>query len=366
MNLNSLYFRFIRFSLGLCTWDNVAIDWRDFYEFCRHQTLVGIAFDGVQRLPKEFAPPKALLMRWLVQSQTIRQQNLRMNRATAYIYNKVNDAGFCCCILKGQGNALMYPNAYSRTPGDVDVWVCASREAIRRLAQSLAADGNGIIGEESLNHIEMTLRGISVELHATPAIVSNPVYNHRLQRWLRSTAHRQCCNIVQLPDGAGEVAVPTSEFNAVYQLFHLYHHYLYEGVGLRQIVDYYYVVVRSAALGVRRSSLQRDLKRLGLGHFAGAVMYVLHEVLALSEGKMLAPMDKTRGRLLLAEIMQGGNFGQHSEEQRSGAMTWHHNIYRLQQDLRLMRYYPSECLAEPFYRLWHFLWRTKHSGTWAE
>ena len=249
--MNELYFRFIRFSLGIYEGreflDGTALrnfDWNAFYDFVKKQTLVGVAFDGVEKLSKGCALNQGLLMTWFGQSQNIRKCNIKLNEATAYIYSKIIKAGFRCCILKGQGNAVMYPNPYSRTPGDVDVWVNASREDIRVLAQSLAK-GKGCVKDESLNHIELKVNGVAVELHSTPAIMNNQVYNHRLQKWLKRNADLQCSNVVGLPDGGGDVAVPTSYFNCVYQLFHLYHHYFYEGVGLRHIVDYYYVLVKS-------------------------------------------------------------------------------------------------------------------------
>ena len=83
--------------------------------------------------------------------------------------------------------------------------------------------------------------------------------------------------------------------------------------------------------------VQRELKYLGLWKFAGAMMYVLHEALGLSEEKMIAPMDEKRGKLLLAEILNGGNFGQH-----------------------FVRFYPAEALSEPIFRTWHFFWRMKN------
>jgi hypothetical protein len=83
--------------------------------------------------------------------------------------------------------------------------------------------------------------------------------------------------------------------------------------------------------------VQRELKYLGLWKFAGAVMHVLHEALGLSEEKMIAPMDEKRGKLLLAEILNGGNFGQH-----------------------FVRFYPAEALSEPIFRTWHFFWRMKN------
>ena len=234
----------------------------------------------------------------------------------------------------------------------------AERDDIRMLAQQLTKD-KGCVGKEMLNHIELMINGIAVELHPTPAILNNPLYNHRLQKWLKRNGDLQCSNVVELPDDAGEIAVPTCAFNVVYQLLHLYHHYFYEGVGLRQIVDYYYVVINDEALMIR-DTLQEEMKHLGLWKFAGAVMYVLHEALGLPEEKMIAPMDERRGRLLLAEILSGGNFGQYDERYRFGHSSFGHNMQRLCRDLRLVRFYPAEALSEPIFRVWHFFWRLKH------
>ena len=379
----SIYFRFIQFSLGLYEGreflDGSALrgfDWDAFYDFARRQTLVGIVFDGIQQLPKAVAPPLGVLMRWLGVYQKIRMRNAMLNEATADIYNKVRNAGYDCTILKGQGNAVMYPNPSARIPGDVDVWVNASRDDIRSLAHMLARDG-GRMGKESLNHIELSVGGVAVELHTTPAIMNNPVYNHRLQKWLRQNVDSQCGNMVSLPDEAGNIAVPTRAFNAVYQLFHLYHHYFYEGVGLRQIIDYYYVVVKSEELrtkseerGVKSEerrtgseerevknpmALEDELKWLGLWPFAGAVMYVLREVMGLAEGMMIAPVDERRGRMLLDDILNGGNFGHHDRHR-----AWGHNVLRLYRDAKLVRYYPAEALSEPLFRIGHFLWRIRN------
>ena len=363
--MNELYFRFIRFSLGIYEGreflDGTALrnfDWNAFYDFVKRQTLVGVAFDGVEKLSKGCAPNQGLLMTWFGQSQNIRKCNIKLNEATAYIYEKIVKAGFRCCILKGQGNAMMYPNPFSRTPGDIDIWVRAERDDTRMLAQQLTKD-NGSVGKESLNHIELMINDIAVELHSTPAILNNPLYNHRLQIWLKRNADLQCSNIVVLPNEAGEIAAPTCAFNVIYQLLHLYHHYFYEGVGLRQIVDYYFVVIRNELL-VIRGTLRRELKLLGLWKFAGAVMYVLHEVLGLSEEKMICPMDEKRGKMLLAEILNGGNFGQFDERYVFGHSSFGHNIQRLCRDLRLVRYYPAEALSEPIFRTWHFFWRMKN------
>ena len=487
-------FRFLRFSLGLegevkglLDGRKGSFDWDACYQFAKRQTLVGVLFDGIQRLPKELAPARPLLLRWLSDSESIRRRNMRMDRASAYIYNKVCTAGFRCCILKGQGNALLYPHPSSRTPGDVDVWVMANREELRHIALSLT-EGDGSSLQESLNHMGLTVHGVSVELHSTPALLNSPLHNSRLQRWLKRNADLQCSNRIALPNNAGEVAVPTLSFNIIYQLCHLFHHCFYEGVGLRQIVDYYFVLKNtdfsrntdegagntdrdevllntdftdftdkvsgntdedgvlsntdftdntdriggnaesdgslmntdctdftdrvsgntdedgvlsntdytdftdrvsentdegcfllntdcadfldssSGGLGEVDSggslvALQEELKWLGLGEFAGAVMYVLREVMGLDEKRMICAPDERRGRLLLEEIMAGGNFGHYDTRNHFGQGALWHNIQRFRRDWRMLRFYPSEALSEPLFRACHFLWRWKQKHT---
>lgn len=270
------------------------IDWRQLYNFASRQALLGFCFDGIERLTKEFSEElkqnpigRDLLMTWMGASQQIRRQNVKVNVVASKLYSILREDGHRCCILKGQGNALIYPNAYSRNPGDIDVWVNASREQITEYAKKHFKLGDDI----RYQHIGTSVDGVPVELHFFPCTMNNPIYNARLQKWFKRNADLQCSNVVSLPDCIGEIAIPTTAFNVVYQLTHLYHHFFDEGIGMRQIIDYYYVVNNDELL-VIRDTLQRELKHFGLWKFARAVMYVLHETLGLSEEKMIAPMDE--------------------------------------------------------------------------
>ena len=341
------------------------IDWRQLYTFASRQALLGFCFDGIERLTKEFSEElkqnpmgRDLLMTWMGASQQIRRQNMKVNAVVGKLYSKFREDGLRCCILKGQGNALMYPNPYSRTPGDIDVWVNASREQITEYAQKHFEIGDDI----RFHHLETSIDGVPVELHFFPGIMNNPIYNVRLQKWFKRNADLQCSNVVSLPDGIGEIAIPTTAFNVVYQLTHLYHHFFDEGIGMRQIIDYYYVVSMLNVNCEMLTWLQKDLKHLGLWKFAGAVMYVLHEVLGLSEDKMIVPVDEKRGRLLLAEILDGGNFGRHFTKyagftHQSMGKKYFLKIWR---NMHFVRYYPAEALSEPIFRTWHFFWRMKN------
>ena len=340
------------------------IDWQQLYSFASKQAILGLCFDGIERLGKEYPEElkqnpigRGLLMTWMGAAQQIRSQNMKVNGVAAKFYSKFRDDELRCCILKGQGNALMYPYPYSRTPGDIDVWVNASSEQITEYAKKHFKLGDDI----RYQHIETSVDGVPVELHFFPCTMNNPIYNARLQKWFKRNADLQCSNVVSLPDGIGEIAIPTTAFNVIYQMTHLYHHFFDEGIGMRQIIDYYYVVNNDELLAIK-DTLQKELKHLGLWKFARAVMYVLHEALGLSEEKMIAPMDEKRGKLLLAEILNGGNFGRHFTKyghftQQGMAKKYFLKIWR---NMHFVRYYPAEALSEPIFRTWHFFWRMKN------
>ena len=374
MNDITAFFAFMRYCLGYKrNISNVVagMDWQKLYSFASKQAILGLCFYGIERLGKEYSEElkrnpieRELLMTWMGKAQQIHRQNMKVNVVASKLYSMLREDGFRCCILKGQGNALMYPNPYSRTPGDIDVWVNTSREQITEYAKKYFEIGEDI----RYHHLETSLDGVPVELHFFPCIMNNPVYNARLQKWFKRNEDLQCSNVVSLPDSIGEIAIPTAAFNVVYQLTHLYHHFFDEGIGMRQIIDYYYVVISDYLLVINdeslviRDTLQRELKHLGLWKFAGAVMYVQHEALGLSEEKMIAPMDEKRGKLLLAEILNGGNFGKHFTKyghftQQGMAKKYFLKIWR---NMHFVRYYPAEALSEPIFRTWHFFWRKIH------
>ena len=362
-----MIFDFLKYCLGgKVNMSNVVadIDWQQLYSFASKQAILGFCFDGIERLGKEYPNElkqnpigKNLLMTWMGVSQQIRRQNMKVNVVASKLYSMLREDGLRCCILKGQGNALMYPNAYSRNPGDIDVWVNASREDITEYTKCHFKLEDDI----RFHHLETTMDGVPVELHFFPCTMNNSIYNARLQKWFKRNADLQCSNVVSLPNGIGEIAIPTTAFNVIYQLTHLYHHFFDEGIGMRQIIDYYYVVNNDELL-VIKDALQKKLKHLGLWKFAGAVMFVLHEALGLSEEKMIVPMDEKLGKLLLAEILNGGNFGKHFSKyghftQQGMAKKYFLKIWR---NMHFVRYYPAEALCEPIFRTWHFFWRLRH------
>ena len=160
----------------------------------------------------------------------------------------------------------------------------------------------------------------------------------------------------ELPEGAGAIPVPTVKFNIVFQLAHMMHHFFDEGIGLRQMMDYYYVLKSDGRR--QMEDVSETLRYLGLWKFASAVMYVMREVFALELQYMIAPVDERRGKTLLNEILKGGNFGHYSSlDQENAFKKYFQKTWR---NMQLVKEYPAEALCEPFFRTWHFFWRLKY------
>lgn len=328
-----------------------TVDWELMYKFAKQQAIVGVMFVGVQRLKEAGVDiPRSMFLRWFSQVEKISKRNALLNQKAVATAERLMGDGFRCCILKGQGNTLLYPLPYIRTAGDIDVWADGSRDDIVAYVQR-----NFQKGELRCYHVEYDDEGIPVEVHFMPGIMNNPWYNRRLQRYYQTTKEQQFGHVVDMPDGVGRMPVPTTEFNVVFQLAHMMHHFFDEGIGLRQMIDYYYVLKSLTASHDDYDSLFR---RLGLRKFAGAVMFVMNKVLGLDDKYLIVPMDERRGKTLLREILRGGNFGKHSGLTKHSAGEKY--FLKHWRSLHFVREYPAEALCEPFFRTWHFFWRLAH------
>ncbi len=358
-NKTSIFFELIQVSIGqqegLTKVPNEQ-EWRELYTFAERQALLGVAFEGIKRLSEQdIKPPFDVLMDWIAIAENIEGRNKELNKRCVKVQNIFEEAGFVTCILKGQGNAQMYPNPLSRMPGDIDLWVKPEKDVIKSIIKYVRKHNPRARAE--YHHIDYGVyNDAEVEVHYRPSFSNNPIYNRRLQKWFKVHAGQQFAHFVVIPDNIESICVPTFEFNIVFQLSHIYRHLLQEGIGLRHVIDFYYLL-RSKTDCTDNKDIYETLRYLGLDKIAGAVMWVLHEVLGIEEKYFITLMDEKLGKLLLNEILRGGNFGQYDSGNIKASTRLKKNIQRVKRDLRMMRYFHSECLWEPVFRVYHFFWR---------
>ena len=415
MKQQKIFFDFLRFCIGSAKEipDSLKeVDWKELYAIAKKQCLVGVLFDGIKKLPAEHVVmEKELLLHWMAESQMLEKANVRLNDAAIQVSEWFRKKGFRTCILKGQGNALMYPNPYSRTPGDIDIWVEGGDKRVISFVRSISPHEKACY-----HHIEFpSYKGVEVEVHYRPSFLLCFWHNRKLQKYYERVKKEQFSHRVMLGE-QGEIAIPTAEFNLIFQLTHIFSHLMNEGIGLRQLLDYYYVLcdfykvyqnfsnpsvslskgsstfspspsssgsgdvtapsrcsepLRSKDGGPSKVSpncagwdrfgvLQKELKELGLWKFAGGIMYIMQEVFGMPASRLIVPPNEKYGKFVLNEVLEAGNFGRHDARNRFGRSQLGHNLQRVYRDMRLVKFFPAEALCEPLFRIWHFFWRLKY------
>ena len=236
-----IFFDFLRFCIGSAKEIPDSLkeaDWKELYAIAQKQCLVGVLFDGIKKLPTEHVGmKKELLLQWMAESQMLEKANVRLNDAAIQVSEWLRKKGFRTCILKGQGNALMYPNPYSRTPGDIDIWVEGGDKRVISFVRSISPHEKACY-----HHIEFpSYKGVEVEVHYRPSFLLCFWHNRKLQKYYERVKEEQFSHRVMLGK-QGEIAIPTAEFNLIFQLTHIFSHLMNEGIGLRQLVDYYFVI----------------------------------------------------------------------------------------------------------------------------
>lgn len=313
-------------------------DWYSLFDFACKQQIQGIyaPFEHDVRLPQD------LLFEWIGIVEQGKSENLNLNRRIVQLCLELRKAGFRCCIIKGQGNGLMYPDSLLRMPGDIDAWIDASQEELYDYVKNKFPDA-----ESNTKHIKFPLfQDVPVDAHFTPLKLYHPYRNKKLQIWLNENKEKQMTNYVRLSGTDVDVAIPTARFNLVYQLGHILIHLYDEGIGLKQIVDYYYVLKQMEGVSDdERNEIEGEWKEFGLLRIAQAIMWVENSMLGLPEKYLIVEHSEKLGKLLANDILDGGYFGKYGGVHGRGAL-----MRKLVNVIRMIKV--SRCApAEAFFRL---------------
>lgn len=351
-----------------------AVEWQGLYDEAQRQAVAGILACGIERLPKEQQPPQTILLQWIGLTLQIEQRNKLTTKVCGEVVGQMEKDGLRCCVLKGQANHRYYPEgmANRRACGDIDVWtepnkfqVSSSKFHVREVLEYVDAhwERTGLCWL----HCNFTDKsGVPVEVHFHPSFFSRPKYNKRFQSYFSDIER---CVVRETIDGV-EIPVMRVEEDVIYQMNHIYRHLIDEGVGLRQVVDYYWLLRRFQdscfkvkEMAFDREGLKEVVKWLGMRRFAGALMYVLRELLGMPEKYLLCEPSEKDGKFLMDEILMSGNFGHgdpRMEDVAQGgymksrvSQAWR----RFKRNMRFLSSYPGEVIWEPVVRVQHFAWK---------
>lgn len=298
-------------------------EWDTIFTKASHQGLIGITYVGVRKLMGQpgCTLPKNLLLRWSGGAVQLKDQNARVSARSERVLRYFRDAGFQAIILKGQSHLPNYPEELRdlRAPGDIDVWVKGrSKKQVYDLVRKDCPDE-----DYGYLHIHYPVfSDTSVEIHIRPAYLCNPLRNHRLQQW----AENLDIEALREPNAF-------RDFNAIYQPLHLFKHLLREGITLRQLLDYYFLLKQEP------NTDKEMLRRFGIDVFCSDLQAV---ALNLFENKPIFSESELR---LLEEVKQDI-----TEASQQAVDEW--GRFK-----RVVWMYPGEVLWRPWFWIFQKAWK---------
>lgn len=336
---------------------NGHIDWIDLLDFAAKQGVIGVYWRGIELIFKSHTPLNKPtddeVMEWWGEVNDIKKRNEDLFKKTAFVSNTFRKEGFENCILKGQGNAIMYPDPYLRTPGDIDIWLKGSKEEINSYVHKFFPNEKG-----SGLHIHFPImKDTLIEVHYTPRILDNPSANRYLQQYFKKVQIQQMNNMVELPIGK-PINVPTLDFNIILQITHIYRHFICEGITLKHIVDYYYLLIHFYDWQ-QQKLLNEDylnqiiifLKHLKVLKFTKVIMYIMQEGLGIDKKYLFTDTNKRVGIILLNSIIEEkAIYGLKSHSLLTNKSLTKRIKEKIQRTFILVPYFPEETICGLYYR----------------
>ena len=356
--MQELFFELLQITLGnrdCFTKIPSSKEWGALYKLACKQSLESVLLDGVNKaknFDSEIGINQSLVLEWIGVGLQTEARNKVQNERLKELCQLFRNGGYRCTILKGQGTALYYDHPEHRQCGDIDVWVEGSRDEVL----SFLRQQRYKIWHVDIKHADVEIfEDVHVEVHFRPSWMYSPSTNKRLSRLFSSKVDSQFAN----QDSEAGFTHATIDFDLVYSMVHIYRHIFSEGIGLRQLVDYYYILQRSTE--ELRKEAYGILCSFRMKSFVGGVMWILCECFGMKKELALCPLNERHGIFLLSEIMTAGNFGHYDDRTRqiSKDKKFKRGFVQLGRNLRFVSYYPSEVLWSPFWKLWHWCWRKR-------
>ena len=320
-------------------------NWSYLFRKARQQAMVGVLNDAVHCLSEKQLPPSNLLDEW--DSQTAKIGRIYHThedhvKELEGILKRLNLHG---CILKGTGLARLYPSPERRMCGDIDLWIKGDRDAIIAAFKDAGYSVYDIIYQECKVGVFLDTE---VEVHFHPSKMYNPFSNARLQRYFETNSPIREDVTITYPD---------AKFNAVFCMAHMFRHYLEGGIGMRQMMDYYYVLRDLAPAD--REPVMKTLTHLGMKRFTASVMTCVQFNFGLEDEYLLCPPDIKHGGKLVNDIIAMGNFGVSDKRNYHtvGESTWATFLRKNRRVFSNLGNYPREVIWSPFARVSQFMWR---------
>ena len=332
------------------------IDWKTILRLATEQTVQVLVANGIETLPKELWPPKVVIFKLMEIKTKTAKMHLLLNSVLAKITTALNTEGIPSVLLKGQGLAQNYLIPESRICGDIDLYVGEENfYKASDIISTFSTEKQKSKEELTLKkkHTEINVEGVTIEVHRKSMSTFNPRQERLLDAWTQNLldAHFDDKILPIINFDKVPVKIPSTDFNAVFILYHAAHHMLIGGIGLRQICDWATLLYKHHS-EINQTELKANLKRFHLEPVWREFCRVIATVIGLDPKYIpLAPPNiaaTMATEFIIKDIFETGNFGHHKHTPAESCFIkrkWSSFLRTTQRFAKLVKIFP--CFSIP-------------------
>ena len=232
----------------------------------------------------------------------------KLNNVLVKVVSELDAAGIPSVLLKGQGLAQYYPKPELRQCGDIDLYVGLQRYADSYdILRPLATEIEDRKALEVGKHYDFFVGKVAVEIHRYSDRYPTPKLDRIYQEVSLEGLGK---NLVPIQFSGVEVMTPSDEYNAFYIFSHLFHHFLINGLGARQLCDWM-LFLRSRSSHIDMRSLNTTLLRLDMLKPWQAFGCVLVKYFGMPAEAFpfYDPAQESKADKIVKRLLDEGNFG---------------------------------------------------------
>ncbi len=213
------------------------IDWQAIADFANKHGLLAVMIDGIERLPEQKRPPKALLLEWIGNTlQSYEQRYTLYEKAICKLAGFYNQKGYKMMLIKGYACNLDWPKPEHRPCGDIDIWLFGKQKE----ADALLAKEKGIkVDESHHHHTVFDWQGFTVENHYDFVNVYAHKSSRELEKIFKDLGQDDSHYVVV---NGENVYLPSPNLHALFLLRHMVSHFAAAEITLRQVLDWAFFV----------------------------------------------------------------------------------------------------------------------------
>lgn len=357
--MNELFFALIRVAIGTenCLPHTPSPEeWKELYRMAKKQSLLGICFAGVQKLQSQRQHlPEKVYDKWMAITATIQMRSIEHRNVLKMVTDLLYKKGYRAIFMKGLTCAERYPEPLLRQCGDIDFVLEEKHftKILNSLEEIAKVDHNLVHEHHGMAHIG----NVQLEPHYKIHNYQNPCNDRTMRSFQKKLLSGKDRCMIKI--GQAEVEKFPLEFEGMYIVSHMVNHVYEEGLGMRQVMDFYYWIKKLPSNSRFNSELYHAyLGKMHMRRAARIFTHICESYLGLDSDIFdykYTKKEKCFVNKMANDIIDVGNFAKHADKQpKAGIHAYLRTIIRT---YNLGYLCPSEAIWWPISKFFRFFWR---------